>query len=609
MLTATSPANPRITYRFLALLSTGLLALCAGYAAIVLHSAPWAEASQLDAIFPFYKWRTRLFSPAEYATAKQLMLAGAALMAALFGALALGQSGRAELTAWGRELRAAPRFWAPWASLTQSQRRWAGGALAALTLLRLMLSSPAVNAEYDDAASYTLFVSKGLIAVSSYYPIPNNHVFSNTLSWLFYQLHSDFWWTMRLPVVLAATATTALMFVGLLRHQVRFWPAIMAVGLFSLAQLSVYHAAVGRGYWLLTGLAMVVFFCTLALQAGNAVPRLAWTGLVVAGVLGTYTVPTFAMVLGSAFTWLGLHWWQHFGRLGRLAAAGAAVVAGTLLLYTPLLFISGPAMLFSNGFVASHPIAEFLKGLPLYLWQTEGFLAGQMKVGGLLTLATLAAVAYLWRRGRAGQLPPALATPWQRLVPVTLWFMLFPYAMVVSQRVFPPGRTLLYKAFFLFVLVALVVEWLLQTRAMHGKRWLRPALGLAFLLWCTYQFTSLWRDNRRPSQNNAQFHAAFAWLATQPIGPVLVPEPTHYIFLGMYFLSERAGQPWKLDGRPLPGKAYSYVVAFPNLRGYFQPVFTQLPAYRNPEVDIYRVPTPAPLADANGLPPYYHLAD
>ncbi|WP_426059212.1 hypothetical protein [Hymenobacter sp. B1770] len=609
MLTATSPAHPGIAYRFMGLLSTGLLALCAGYAALVLNSAPWAEASQLDAIFPFYKWRTRLFSPAEYATAKQLLLAGAALMTVIFGVLALGQRGRAELLTWGRELRAAPRFWTPWSLLTQGQRRWAGGALAALTLLRLILSSPDVNAEYDDAASYTLFVSKGLIAVSSYYPIPNNHVFSNTLSWLFYQLHPGFWWTMRLPVVLAATVATALMFVGLLRHHVGFRPAIIAVTLFSLAQLSIYHAAVGRGYWLLTGLAMIVFFCVLALQAGTAFPRLAWTGLVIGGVLGAYTVPTFALVLGSAFTWLGLHWWRQIGRVCRLAAAGAAVVMGTLLLHTPLLFISGPAMLFSNGFVASHPIAQFLKGLPVFLWQTEGFLAGQMKVGSLLTVATLAGVAWLWRRGRTGQLPPALAAPWQQLVPATLWFMLFPYAMVVSQRVFPPGRTLLYKAFFLFVLLALVVEWLLQSRVMQGQRWLRPALGLTFLLWCTYQFTSLWRDNRRPSQNNAHYHAAFAWLATQPIGPVLVPEPTHYIFLGMYFLSERAGQPWQFDGRPLPGKPYSYVVAFPNLRGYFQPVFTQPPAFHNQEVDIYRVPTPAPQADVNGLPPYFHLAD
>jgi hypothetical protein len=130
----------------------------------------------------------------------------------------------------------------------------------------------------------------------------------------------------------------------------------------------------------------------------------------------------------------------------------------------------------------------------------------------------------------------------------------------------------------------------------------------AALLWTGYQFESLWRDNRVPRQHNADYHAAFAWLASQPLAPVLVPEPTHSIFLRLYFLSERPSQPWQLDGRPQAGRAYRYVVAFPNKRGYFQPIFTIKPAYQNPEVEIYRVPAPTgPVPE--GLPPYWHLND
>lgn len=599
----------RISYRFFGLLGLGLLALCAGYAALVLRSAPWAEAHRLDVIFPFYKWHTRPFTATEYAQAAQVLTATAALLAALLSVLAMGRLSRAEFVAGSRELRAAPRIWTAVTLLPKSQRRGAGGALAALTAMRLVLSLPAVTPEYDDAASYTLFVSKGLLAVSSYYPLPNNHVLANTLSWLFYNLHPNFWWAMRLPVVLAATAATALMFVGLLRLQAGFRPAMLATALFSLAQLSVYHAAVGRGYWLLTGLAMVVFFSMLALRANTAFPRLAWASLVVCGVLGVYTVPTFAVVLASAFSSLALCWRRQAGALARLATAGVLTVASSLLLYTPLLFVSGPAIFFSNGFVSPHPFAEFLAGLPVYLWQTEGFLAGQAAVGGLLTVTVLAAVAGLLYRARVGRMPAALLAPWHQLVPEALWFMLFPYVVLIAQRVFAPGRTLLYKAFFFFVLLALVVEWLLQMRPDRVQRWLRPMLGMAFLLWCTYQFTSLWRDNRRPRQHNADYHAAFAWLVRQPMGPVLVPEPTHYIFLGLYFNSERPGQGWRLDGRPQPGTAYAYVVAFPNRRGYFRPVFTYPPTYHNEEVDIYRVPAQLSSPNLGELPPYYHLAD
>jgi hypothetical protein len=91
-------------------------------------------------------------------------------------------------------------------SLNSEQRRWAGGALGALTLLRLYFSLD--NPAYDDAVSYEVFVSKGLLATSAYYPIPNNHVLSNTLSLLFYQVSPNFWWTMRLPVLLISSGAT-----------------------------------------------------------------------------------------------------------------------------------------------------------------------------------------------------------------------------------------------------------------------------------------------------------------------------------------------------------------------------------------------------------------
>jgi hypothetical protein len=174
-----------------------------------------------------------------------------------------------------------------------------------------------------------------------------------------------------------------------------------------------------------------------------------------------------------------------------------------------------------------------------------------------------------------------------------------------AQRVYAPERTLLYKGIFFYVLVLMGIEWLLQHPKYGHWKSLRPALGAAALVWTAYQFQSMWRDNRTPRQHNADYHAAFAWLARQPRGLVLVPEPTHSIFLRLYFRSELPDQPWRLDGRPEPGVAYPYVVAFPNKRGYFQPKFTYAPAYRNREVEIYRVPTSQPLSP--GLPSYWYL--
>ncbi|UOQ96010.1 hypothetical protein MUN81_12130 [Hymenobacter sp. 5317J-9] len=591
---------------FFLLCGLALLGICAGFAAMVLHHTTWQAARQLDAIFPFYTWRTRPFSARELTQAWQWLAALAAGCGASAGLLAALPAVRRELRALWLSLRAATgALWQTAHALTPRQKRWALWGLTALTGLRAYLSLASVTPEYDDAASYTLFVSQGLFATASYYPLPNNHVLSNVLSWLFYQASPSFWWTMRLPVLLTTTAVTVLMFVGLLHRRLAFRPALMAVLLFSLSKLSIYHSSVGRGYWLLTGCAVVMFFVTLALAAKTRAPRAAWALLLVSGICGTYAVPTFAVVMASAYSWLGLSFLREKARadLLRLVVVGTTTVAATLLLYAPVLFVSGPAIFFGNGFVAPRPFAEFVAGLPAYLWQTEGFLVGQIKAGAVLTVLGGATAIVLLRRAWQGQLPSAQTAWWAGLAPAAFWFCAVPYVVLIAQRVFAPGRTLLYKGLFFFVVLAMVVEWLLR----QPRQWkaLRPALAVAALAWTGYQFISLWRDNRIPQQHNADYHAAYAWLAQQPRGPVLVPEPTHSIFLRLYFRSELPGQPWQLDGRPVPGRAYPYVVAFPNKRGYFQPRFSFAPAFRNTEVEIYRVPVTGP-APA-GLPPYWYL--
>ena len=548
------------------------MALSAGFAATVLHQTNLAAVRQLDHIFPYYHWHVRdVGGQLQQATnALALLSAGALVLFPLL--LLLGKGAKQEQNAWHHQ---SPRPIGGWASFTPPQRRLALGSLLVLTAIRLVQSIPAVTPAYDDAASYALFVSRGLLAVTSYYPLPNNHVLSSLLDWLFFRVNPSFWWSMRLPVVLAATLATWLLLAGLLRARVPFRPALLTVVLFSLNYLSLYHATVGRGYWLLMIGTALVFFATLDLSsAAPARPRRAWLGLVAGGILGAFAVPTFAMALVSAFGWLGLQALRE--RRGRMllhtALTGSVVGAGILLLYAPLMLVAGADKLFGNGFVAPRPWGEFLAGLPRYLWETEGFLAGQVKLGAIITLAVLLGAGWCLRslrRNAAAEGP--LASAWQRLGLISLWFIGAPYVVLVAQRVFAPGRTLFYKSFFLYLLVALLAEEIWRATGLRRAKQL-GLIGLS-LGWTAYQFRSLSRDNQTPRVHNAAYHEAFAWLAHQAPGPTLVPEPTHGIFLTLYFHSETPGRPWQPDFEPQPGRTYQYVVAFPNQRGYFQPQF------------------------------------
>lgn len=592
-----------VSFRFFGILASAVVALSAAFAAVVLRQTNPEEVRQLDRIFPYYHWHIHEVSTQLRLTANCLGLLSA-ITFVFFILFLLGPGAeRASNTSRTNTLDATT----DWAALPQPQRRLAIVTILALIILRLIQSIPAITPAYDDAASYALFVSRGLLAVASYYPLPNNHVLSNLLDWFFFQVNPGFWWTMRLPVVLAATAATVLLFGGLLRARVPFRPALLTLMLFSLSQLSLYHATVGRGYWLLMTAAALVFFATLEISGPSpARARRAWLGMVVGGIVGAYAVPTFAMMLVSAFSWLGVQAvrQRNWRLLLQAAIAGGVITAGTLLVYAPLLLISGPDKLFGNGFVAPRPWGEFLVGLPRYLWETEGFLAGQVKLGALITIAVL--VGALWYLRRAHQVASSdgLTSVWQRLGPISLWFIGIPYLMLIGQRVFAPGRTLFYKSFFLYLLLALLVEEVWNTT--HLRRAKQLALLLVAAGWTAYQFRSLSHDNQTPRQHNAAYHEAYAWLARHEPGPTLVPEPTHGIFLTLYFYSESPGWPWQPDFEPQPGRAYKYVVAFPKERGYFQPRFAYAPEFHNAEVEIYRVREAQP---GPRLPAYWHLAN
>jgi hypothetical protein len=566
------PARPApLPARFYGLLALAVVGLSAGYAALVLYSASWPEAAALR---DFYDWQPRAYTAGEFAGLR-LGLAGLASVAlGLAAGLGLAPAGRAQGRALAQEVRSGWRgLSAGWRALSPRQRRGAWGGLLALTALRTYYSL--VMAPADDGVSYEVFVRARLLVVSAAYPFPNNHVLSNTLAWVFYQLHPGFWWSMRLPVLLTATGATGLWFVALLRRS-SFRAALLAVSLFSVLQLSFYHAVTGRGYWLLVGLAAVGFFAVLELS-GAAAPvaaglaqaprraRAAWAGLVVSGVLGLYTVPTHAYFLLSAYGWLGLSQLRRraWPEVGVTSGLGLLTLLGAGLLYAPLLLLSGPRLLFHNDYVRSLAPGDFWRSLPAYLWLNEGWLSGHRWVGGLPLLAVLLGLGYRWhRRASTGPTGPVLAV--RRLAGPCLWFMAAPYLLVLGQRVQPPERTLFYKSMLLCVLAALLADWALaRLPAGAGRRRAQGLLGAAGVAVAASQVALLARHNEQQVRQWLIYRQPMAWLATQPVGPVLAPVPDHRFVLRFFAHTEFRGQGWQIDDHPRPGVHYRYLVGQP----------------------------------------------
>ena len=548
-------AGVLLSNRFFMLLGLGVVAGCAGYAAVVLQTATGAGAVALRGTYP-YNWPARAYTAADYLSLRRglaLLAAGALLLG---GWLATRPQGRRELAALAGELAGAGRgLHRGWRALRPAQRRLAVGGLLLLTLLRGYFSL--VAQPYDDATSYELFVREPLLTVSAVYGLPNNHVLSNTLAWLFYQVYPGFWWAMRLPVLLTSTLATAFWFLALLRRS-SFGVALGAVGWFGLLNVSLYYAATGRGYWLLVGLGGVGFSALLELDVPRpARVRAAWVALVGSGILGLYTVPTHALFLVSAYTWLGWRAMRPWAgqRLLRLGALGGGLtLLGAALLYAPLLLLSGPALLLHNRYVRALPAAEFGQEVLALLRVAHHVV--QLPV----VLAILGGAWYL--RRLAGDGRPALAPGWQ-LLAVSTWFFLLPYGLLVLLRQASPERTLLYKSQYLLIVAGLLAEWALARAcpapARRAVRW--GLLGGTLLFaaaqcWRVQQQETLWQHSW-----GWQLGApAVDWLATRPVGPVLAPWTFHCLLLRFYAHTAHRDRPWCIDSEPRPGVRYRYFV-------------------------------------------------
>ena len=567
-----SSTNRSKEFQLVGLLALWLLGGCASYTACVLCTADVREAVALAGSLSPHG-HSLINTQADFEKLRLITTSAAGILLILGTGLAYYRCrrGGADYRIWRTAGQQAWRGLAQgWHALQPRQQRWALAGFAALTALRITVSRLLVTV--DDSASYEVFVRKSLLTVSAHYPAPNNHVFSNTLSWLFYQVSPEYWWSMRVPVLLASTAGTAGWFLGLLRRS-NFRVAALTLTLFSLLEISLFLAAEGRGYALLMGLSALGFFSALSLAEPHApLTKLARAsaGLAVAGIVGLYTVPTFAYFLVAAYSWLGFCLFRRgcHHRLVSVGLLGAATLLGTALLYAPLLLISGPGSLFQNAYVKPLEVSAFFQRLPAYLWEVEGSLVGESHNGILASLhvgsgaAVLVVVGFLGllNAARRGRLPAHQAAYILRTGVPALCFVFLPYALLVIQRVQAPGRTLAFKAVFMFLLIGIEADWLLHRFRQKGRH-LRTGLLLGIGLWTGVQLVQLYRSNELRLSYFRTPHLAAQWLLQQPPGPVLAPNPPWYLSaLRFYIHFENPASTLRIDDSSRPGVRYRYVI-------------------------------------------------
>ncbi len=547
--------------RFLAVFSCLVLVAVGGALSGLLGPASYAELQRQAGLLYLEDYFAHLplaLTPGRWLALQTVVFGtfGGSLL--LAGALLRHAANRRELRRLGREARRALAALRRTAAGLSRGEKWVAGALLGLVLALRLLLLLRYGFRYDELVSYLFFVREGAVVISSYYPLPNNHIFFNLCAAALRQLPGlSPLLVMRLPSLLAATLGTALSYALLTRFS-NFRVATLVTGLFNLAPPALYYAASGRGYYLQFVLMQLGFFALVGLASRPRYRRLGWAVFIGSSILGLYTIPTYAYPLASLLLGAGLVLGPRPARLGAqgpLLLLAAAVIGGAaLLLYAPVGAVSGWPRLLGNSYVDSADWATFrtlaLANIYEKVNEQFGLVRPVLVLGAALLLGAPVALRRL-------ALPATL-----RSLGWVSWAMLTaPMALVVAQRAYPPVRAVVYLTYFSWLLAALA----LLVLARRWPRWHlpRPAqwglIGATVLLAAGLRLGSVLGRISSSQREEVQLTQAWHWLQARRPGRVFAG--SYPLFF--YYYAVQARQSLVLADQPRPGRRYDYLVLPP----------------------------------------------
>ena len=259
-----------------------------------------------------------------------------------------------------------------------------------ILLCGLILRVNALNdpITYDEAYTYQAFASQPLFVLLTDYHLPNNHIFHSLLVHFSTLIFGNHLWALRLPMLLAGMGliwATYLLGTRLYAPEVGLASAALA----AVSPEEILHATSARGYSLVALLTLLIFY--LGVLVLREKKWFYWMAIAILSALGFWTIPIMFFPFGILFLWLILesftedifpayrNRWEFFSYW---LVTGILSAIGTLILYFPVLRVSGTKYLLGNVYIAptegdvyANLLAErmletadfWMRGLPLFL--------------------------------------------------------------------------------------------------------------------------------------------------------------------------------------------------------------------------------------------------
>lgn len=234
--------------------------------------------------------------------------------------------------------------------------------LSGIVIRFLRLNSPLMH---DEAYSMAIWGRSDLFFAISDYHLPNNHVFHSVLVNLIYHLIGKTVPLLRLPVFISGCLLIpAVWLLGrLFYHEVT---GLIAAGFTAFAPFLVFYSHNARGYEIQAFL--TVLTVGLVVYAKRKRNLFSWVLLILFSALNFFTLPIALYPFGGICVWLFLNvifykknniWRNRWQMLKYLVFMGISVSILSMLLYAPLLSVSGWDSFFGNIYIGGTEAATF----------------------------------------------------------------------------------------------------------------------------------------------------------------------------------------------------------------------------------------------------------
>ena len=302
--------------------------------------------------------------------------------------------------------------------------------LILIPILTIIYFSFSLPISYDEAWTYINFTNKGILYSITRYPLPNNHIFHSVVTNIFH-LFFPFYpkLNLRLPVIIVSFIS---MLVSLHFFK-KFYNekiALLVTGIFTMLPMSIYYEFMSRGY------AYVMLFFILSINYSyniikNGNKNKDWIAFSIFSVLGFYTMPSYLYIflIINSIILINCTKSIFIKQCKSISLIGLLVI----LIYFPVIYISGLNSLINNKFVKPIDRSTVLSHLPYFIkYSLEDILGYKLSV--LFFFLLFPIFSFIRNKDFFH-------------FKILLIFLVLPSCLLLIHSVIPPSRTFNYYAF------------------------------------------------------------------------------------------------------------------------------------------------------------------